>query len=72
MSELLEAVASGRAIAITGASVPETYRHSEVTYVPITDVAPCPISLCTRVNDLSPFVAELRRAVEGLRGAGGR
>jgi len=40
MDELLEVVAAGEAVAITGAFVADSYRHPEVTFVPITDVEP--------------------------------
>lgn len=63
MDELLEVVASGEAIAITGGSVVDSFRHAEVVFVPVTDAEPCPISLCTRSDDQSPLVATLRRAV---------
>ena len=64
MDELLEVVSSGAAIAITGGSVADSFRHPGVAFVPIVDIAPCPISLCTRLDDLSPLVAALRRAVQ--------
>jgi DNA-binding transcriptional LysR family regulator len=67
LDELLEVVASGAAIAITGASVADSYRHPDVAFLPITDAEPCPISLCTRVEDTSPLVAALRRAVHAVR-----
>ncbi len=64
---------SGEAIAITGSSVMDSYRHPEVVFLPVTDAEPCPISLCTRIDDPSPIVATLRRAVRVVResGAGG-
>ncbi|QJY47702.1 LysR family transcriptional regulator [Pseudonocardia broussonetiae] len=67
MDELLEVVASGEAIAITGSSVVDSHRHPEVVFLPVTDVEPCPISLCTRLDDPSVLVAALRRAVRALR-----
>ncbi|MDD7922310.1 LysR family substrate-binding domain-containing protein [Actinomycetospora chibensis] len=68
MDELLEVVASGAAIAITGSSVADSYRHPEVVFLPLTDVEPCPISLCTRAGDPSALIASLRRAVQVVRG----
>jgi DNA-binding transcriptional LysR family regulator len=62
MDELLEIVAAGQAIAITGSFVPESYRRPDVVFVPITDAAPCPLSLCTRAGDSSALVQLLRRA----------
>jgi DNA-binding transcriptional LysR family regulator len=67
MDELLEVVAARQAIAITGGFVPESYRHPEVTFVPLVDVEPCPLSLCTRAADSSSLVASLRRAARSLR-----
>ncbi|MCO7192513.1 LysR family transcriptional regulator [Pseudonocardia sp. McavD-2-B] len=69
MDELLEVVAAGAAVAITGSSVVDSVRHPEVVFVPIADVEPCPISLCTRSADRSPLVEALRRAVHAVRTA---
>lgn len=63
MAELLEAVASGQAIAITGEFAAATHRHPEVTFVPVSDAEPAQLSLCTRTTDQTPVVAALRRAV---------
>ncbi|MFE7215391.1 LysR family transcriptional regulator [Streptomyces sp. NPDC001698] len=70
MDELLETVAAGQAIAITGGFVANGYRHPEVTFVPITDAEPCPISLCTRAADTSPLVTALRTAARSLHAGG--
>ncbi|GAA3237311.1 LysR substrate-binding domain-containing protein [Pseudonocardia petroleophila] len=67
MDELLEVVASGEAVAITGSSVVDSHRHPEVVFVPVTDAEPCPISLCTRSDDRSALVGALRRAVRAVR-----
>ncbi|MEV1295431.1 LysR family transcriptional regulator [Pseudonocardia sp. NPDC049635] len=67
MDELLEVVAGGEAIAITGSSVVDSYRHPEVVFVPVADVAPCPISLCTRDDTRSSLITALRRAVRAVR-----
>ncbi|MEJ2863737.1 LysR family transcriptional regulator [Actinomycetospora flava] len=67
LDELLEVVASGEAIAITGGSVADSHRHPEVVFVPVSDADPCPISLCSRSDDPSPLVAALRRAVREAR-----
>lgn len=66
MDELLEVVAAGQAVAITGAFVAESYRHPDVTLVPLNGVEPCPLSLCTRAAETSPLVAALRRAARQL------
>ncbi|MCG3757710.1 LysR family transcriptional regulator [Amycolatopsis sp. Poz14] len=67
MDEMLEAVAGGQAIVITGSFVADGYRHPHVAFVPITDAEPCPISLCTRAADTSPLVGALRNAARALR-----
>jgi hypothetical protein len=67
MDELLEVVAAGQAIAITDGFVPDSYHHPEVTFVPVTGVEPCPLSLCTRAADTSPLVTALRRAARRLQ-----
>ncbi|MDD7939120.1 hypothetical protein PHK61_11910 [Actinomycetospora lutea] len=67
LDELLEVVAAGEAIAITGGSVADSYRHPEVAFLPITDAEPCPISLGTRVDDRTPAIAALRRAMQTVR-----
>lgn len=67
IDELLEVVATGQAVAITGAFVNGCHSHPEVTFVPVTGVEPGPLSLCTRADDSSPLVAALRRAVSRLR-----
>ncbi|MBK1786622.1 LysR family transcriptional regulator [Prauserella cavernicola] len=67
MDELLEVVARGDAIAITGSSVVDSYRHPEVVFVPVVDVTACPISLCTRDGEQSALVAALRRTVRTIR-----
>lgn len=69
MDELLEVVAAGDAIAITGSSVVDSFRHPEVVFLPIADVEPCPISLCTQRRDRSPLVESLRRAVRVVQTA---
>lgn len=67
MDELLEVVAAGEAIAITGSSVVDSYRHPEVVFLPVADIEPCLISLCTQIDDQTPLVAALRRAVRLVR-----
>ncbi|MDT2005054.1 LysR family transcriptional regulator [Rhodococcus opacus] len=63
IGELLEVVASGQAIAITSALVPNTHRHPQVTFVPVHDVTPSPVCLCTREEDTSIKTETVRQAV---------
>ncbi|GAA4882827.1 LysR family transcriptional regulator [Pseudonocardia benzenivorans] len=67
MDELLEVVAAGQAIAITGGFVADSHRHPGVVFVPVSDVEPCPLSLCTRTADRSALVAALRQALRAIR-----
>jgi DNA-binding transcriptional LysR family regulator len=66
MDELLQAVASGEAIAITSQFVADSHRHPEVTFVPLPEAEPGILALCTRAADTSPLVAGLRRAARTL------
>ena len=65
--ELLEVVAAGQAIAITGGFVADSHRHPAVVFVPVADVDPCPVSLCTRAADRSTLVTALRWALRTIR-----
>ncbi|MFE3293200.1 LysR family transcriptional regulator [Rhodococcus sp. NPDC059234] len=65
MDELLEVVADGRAVAITAATIAEYYTRADVRFVPVSDIEPCTVELCTRAGDTHPGVVELRRAVAG-------
>ena len=67
MEEQLQTVAAGLATAITAASIADHHSGVEVAFVPIHDIEPCAIDLCTRTGDDHPGVLELRRAVAELR-----
>ncbi len=67
MEEQLQVVASGAAISITAASIADYYSGVGVDFIPIDDVEPCAVELCTRVGDDHPGVLELRRAVAEVR-----
>lgn len=72
VDEMLEVVASGVAIAITGGYVGGSHRHPGIVFLPVVDAHPCPISLCSRVDDTSPAVEALRQAVDADRTASDR
>ncbi|OUC76309.1 LysR family transcriptional regulator [Gordonia lacunae] len=63
IDELLEVVAAGQAVSITGGFVADSHRNPGVVFVPVADVPLCPLSLCTRISDASAVIAELREAV---------
>jgi DNA-binding transcriptional LysR family regulator len=74
ITELLEVVAAGEAVAITGGLVETAHRHPDVVFVPVTGVEPSLLSLCTRSGDGSPLVTALRqvaREVSSPARAGG-
>lgn len=66
IAEFLEEVASGRAVAITSELLMHAYLRHDVVFVPIVDVEPSEIVLCTRPEDRSPMVALLRQLVQEL------
>ncbi|WP_224387741.1 LysR substrate-binding domain-containing protein [Pseudonocardia sp. ICBG1293] len=67
VDEMLEVVASGVAVAVTGAYVGGSHRHPGIVFLPVVDAHPCPISLCTRADATAPAVEALRRAVDADR-----
>lgn len=66
MDEELQLVATGRAIAITTTSIASYYAGADVEFIPVRDIEPCVIMLCTRTGDDHPGVRELRRASAAL------
>lgn len=71
MDEQVQAVAAGLGVAITAASLADYHSGAEVDFIPIRDIAPCTIELCTRTGDDHPGVLEIRRAVAQLRSSAG-
>lgn len=67
MDEELQVVATGAAIAITAASIASYYSGVEVKFVPVVDIEPCAIDLCTRTGDDHPGVLEIRRLVAEMK-----
>lgn len=61
--EMLMLAASGRAIAIAPEGLATNYQRPDVAFVPVRDIPPCPVSLCTRSDDDHPLVQSLRRMV---------
>jgi hypothetical protein len=48
--------------------VSEQFSRSDITLVPIADVPPSELYLCTRLRDRSPSVAALRRVTGAVAG----
>ena len=67
VEEMLEVVASGRAMCITGASVASFYRRPDVVFVPLRGVSPSEIAIAWHPEAVTP---EARAIVDRLRGAG--
>jgi DNA-binding transcriptional LysR family regulator len=64
--ELLEAVASGRAVTIASELFADSYARRDLAFVRISDIEPSEVVLCTRREDPSPRTALLRRVVGNL------
>lgn len=63
IAEFLEQVASGRGVCITSELLQQVNSRSDVVFVPIRDIEPSEVVLCTRTDDDSPMVTTLRRLV---------
>ncbi len=66
IAELLEQVAAGQGVAISSALLQDAYLRHDVAFVPVTDVEPSEVMLCTRPEDRSPRVELLRKLIEKL------
>ena len=66
IAELLEQVAAGQGVAISSALLRDAYVRHDVAFVPLCDVEPSEVVLCTRPEDRSPRVELLRRLVGEL------
>lgn len=63
---LLELVAAGAGVNIAGASASEHYRRSELAYVPIDDIEPATVVLCSLGDARNPMVAAFRETAKSL------
>jgi DNA-binding transcriptional LysR family regulator len=66
LAELLEQVAGGQGVAISSALLGEAHSRPDVVLVPLVDVEPSDLVLCTRPEDHSPRLTLLRRLVHDL------
>lgn len=57
IAEILETVASGRAMALTAKSMGEYYVRSDIAYVPVRDLEPCAVMLVRSVGPKTPAEA---------------
>ncbi|GAB2635720.1 LysR substrate-binding domain-containing protein [Prescottella soli] len=63
VEELLEAVAAGAGVTTTPESLPSYYRHPLVSFVPIEDISPSVVTLCTLEGNRRPELATLQDAI---------
>lgn len=63
---LLDLVAAGAGVNIAGASVAHHHRRDDLVYVPIRDIEPVTISVCTLASSRHPLVDAFRDAAREL------
>lgn len=63
---LLELVAAGAGVNIAGESASRHYRREELAYVPIADIEPATIALCSLVDTRNPMVPVFRETASAL------
>jgi DNA-binding transcriptional LysR family regulator len=66
INEFIEFVAAGRAFGITTRSLGDQFARSDITLVPVHDIEPSELYLCSRIADRSAAVARLRQIVGKL------
>jgi len=64
IAEFLERAATGREIAITSALLAEAFMPHDLAFVPLVDVPPSEVFLCTRKGDDAPLLALLRMVLK--------
>ena len=63
---LLELVAAGAGVNIAGQSASQHYRRDELSFIPITDIEPATIVLCSLSDSPNPMVASFRETAQSL------
>jgi DNA-binding transcriptional LysR family regulator len=63
---LLELVAAGAGVNIAGASASRHYRREELAYIPIPDIEPATIVLCSLSDSRNPMVGTFRETAQAL------
>lgn len=64
--EALEEVARGRGVSIMAQLIADSNGRADLAYVPIVDLPPSEVVLCTRPDDDSPMTTLLRRLIADL------
>ena len=63
---LLELVAAGAGVNIAGQSAGQHYRSDELAFLPISDIEPATIVLCSLSDSPNPMVASFRETAQSL------
>src|SRR6478609_6344909 len=63
---LLELVAAGAGVNIAGQSASRQYRRDELAFVPVSDIEPATIVLCSLNDALNPMVKTFRETAQAL------
>ena len=63
---LLELVAAGAGVNIAGESASRHYRREELAFIPIHDIEPATIVLCSLTDSLNPMVDTFRETAQAL------
>ena len=63
---LLELVAAGAGVNIAGQSASKHYRRDELAFIPITDIEPATIVLCSLSDSPNPMVGTFRETAQSL------
>lgn len=63
---LLELVAAGAGVNIAGESASHHYRREELAYIPIVDIEPATIVLCSLTDARNPMVNRFRETAQSL------
>lgn len=63
---LIELVAAGAGVNIAGASAAQHYRRDELAYIPIDDIEPATIVLCSLTDSRNPMVSAFRETAQSL------
>lgn len=63
---LLELVAAGAGVNVAGESASKHYRRDELAFVPITDIEPATIVLCSLTDARNPMVKAFRETAQSL------
>lgn len=66
LAEGMEQIAGGRAVAILPQMFAFSHNRADIRYVPINDLSPCRVMLCTRPDDVSPMTTHMRRIIADL------